>query len=71
MQATLDIEFIMGLAQNVTTYFWSNPGLHDGQACIFTTQANYINIWLLLSLRSVHCVGRTIVSQAVERVQIS
>jgi len=30
-EATLDIEFIMGLAPNATTYFWSLGDLHDGQ----------------------------------------
>jgi len=30
-EAQLDIQYIMGLAQNVTTYFWSLGTLHDGQ----------------------------------------
>ena len=30
-EAQLDIQYIMGLAQNVTTYFWSLGSLHDGQ----------------------------------------
>ena len=30
-EAQLDIQYIMGLAQNVTTYFWSLGALHEGQ----------------------------------------
>jgi len=30
-EAQLDIQYIMGLAQNVTTYFWSLGTLHQGQ----------------------------------------
>ncbi len=30
-EASLDIQYIMGLAPNVSTTFWSLPGLHDGQ----------------------------------------
>lgn len=31
VEASLDIEYIMSVGQDVHTYFWSTPGLHEGQ----------------------------------------